>query len=76
MHGVAPGCRVVGTVAIHREWTAGRCYIVVTWCEWPADRRCPVAVLQTPFPYVLLVFNVPPAACLAYVWYRPCCVAL
>jgi hypothetical protein len=67
--------RVVGppdTVAVHREWAAGRCYTIVACYEWIADRRCLVAVVQTPCPHVLLAFNMPPAACLPCVQYRPC----
>jgi hypothetical protein len=63
-----------GTVAVHREWATGRCYSVAAYCEWPADRRCLVAVLQTPCPHVLLVFNVSPAACLTCTQYQHCCV--
>jgi hypothetical protein len=40
--------RVVGapcTVAIHHEWTAGQCYTIAAYCEWPTDRHCPVAIL-------------------------------
>jgi hypothetical protein len=60
------------TVAVHHEWAAGRRNIVAACCEWPANRCCPVVVLQTPFPHVLLAFNVSLAACLACVQYRPC----
>jgi hypothetical protein len=70
--------RVVGpprTVAVHSEWATCRRYTVMACCEWPADRRCPVAVLQAPCPHVLLAFNVPSTACLACTWYWPCRVA-
>jgi hypothetical protein len=53
-----------GTIAIHREWATGWRYTVAACCEWPGDRRCPVAVLQTPYPHVLLAFIVSPVACL------------
>jgi hypothetical protein len=36
----ATRCRVVGppnTIAVHREWAVGQCYIVAAYCEWPAD---------------------------------------
>jgi hypothetical protein len=59
------------TVAIHRERAAGRHYTVATYCEWPADWRCPIAVLQTPCSHVLSAFNVPLAACLVCAWYWP-----
>jgi hypothetical protein len=65
----------LGTVAVHREWVAGRRYTVVAYCELPVDWRCPIAVLQNPCPHVLLAFNVPPTPCLACAWYQPCCVA-
>jgi hypothetical protein len=64
-----------GTITVHREWAAGQRYTVAVCYEWSADRRCPVVALQTPCPYVLLAFNVSPAACLACVRYRPCHVA-
>jgi hypothetical protein len=50
---------------IHREWASGRHYTIAACCEWPADQRCPVAILQTPYPHVLLAFNVLPVVCLA-----------
>jgi hypothetical protein len=45
----------LGTVAVHREWVAGRRYTVVAYCELLVDWRCPVAVLQNPCPHVLLM---------------------
>jgi hypothetical protein len=69
-------CWVVGPPgAIHREWAAGRCYTVAACCEWTVERRCPVAILQTPNPHALLAFNVSLIACLTCVRYRPCHLA-
>jgi hypothetical protein len=63
------------TVVVHCEWAAGRCYTIAACCEWLAERRCPVAVLQTPCPYVLLAFYVPPTAYLTCARYWPYRVA-
>jgi hypothetical protein len=70
--------RVLGwpdTIAVHREWAAGQRYTVVSYCDWLADRCCPIVVLLTSSPHVLLAFNVPLAACLTCTQYQLCHVA-
>jgi hypothetical protein len=64
--------RPPNTIVVHHVWVAGRHYTIAACYDWPADCCCPAAVLQTPCPHVLLAFIVPPAACHACAWYRPC----
>jgi hypothetical protein len=64
-------CAARWRVAVHHEWATVLRYTIVACYEWPVDRHCPVAVMQTPYPYVLLAFNVLPATCLACTQYRP-----
>jgi hypothetical protein len=58
-------CRVVGSLgtvaALLQRAVEPPCTVAIRH-EWAAGRRCTIAVLQPPCPYVLLAFNVPPAA--------------
>jgi hypothetical protein len=48
---------------------------VATHCERVAGLHYTGAVLQFPYPHILLAFNVSPAARLAGAWRYPCHVA-